>query len=109
MSGQQEKVEAVRCICGRRPCSVKHKGRYMITCPAQDKCAMRSRWKGSEQEAVKDWNVAVNAAQYQRGGKSWHRVKRQRNPVAGRSTLSARMAWTWWRAAYPAAATAPRS
>ncbi len=65
---KQEKAEAVRCICGRQPCTVKHKGRHMVTCPAQDKCAMRSRWKSSEQEAIKDWNVAVNAARYQRGG-----------------------------------------
>ena len=68
MANKQEKLEAVRCICGRQPCSVKHKGRYMVTCPAQDKCSMRSRWKGSEQEAVKDWNTAVNAARFQRGG-----------------------------------------
>lgn len=74
---KQEKEEAVRCICGRQPCSVKHKGRYMVSCTAQDKCAMRSRWKGSEQEAIKDWNVEVSAARFQRGGKSWHRAKQR--------------------------------
>lgn len=77
MAGKQEKVEAVRCICGRRPCTVKHKSRYMLTCPAHLSCAMRSRWKSNEQEAVKDWNTAVSSAQYQRGGKSWHRILRK--------------------------------
>ena len=73
---EQEKAEPARCICGRKPCTVKHKGRHMVSCTAQDKCAMRSRWKSSEQEAVKDWNTAVNAARFQRGGKSLHRAIR---------------------------------
>ena len=68
MPGKQEKEEALRCVCGRRPCTVKHKSRYMLSCPAQNECAMRSRWKGNEQEAVKDWNATVTAARYQRGG-----------------------------------------
>lgn len=85
MAGKQEKEQALRCICGRVPCTVKHKSRYMLSCPAQNACAMRSRWKGSEELAIKDWNDAVRAAQYQRGGKSWHRIKQRRNLVAGRS------------------------
>lgn len=43
MAGKQEKVEAVRCVCGRQPCTVKHKSRYMLSCPAQHVCSMRSR------------------------------------------------------------------
>lgn len=70
----QEKETALRCICGRVPCTVKHRSRYMLSCPAQNICAMRSRWKGTEQDAVKDWNNAVQAARHQRGGKSWRRI-----------------------------------
>lgn len=68
MSDKQEKAEPVRCICGRQPCTVKHKSRFMLSCPAALSCAMRSRWKSNEQEAVKDWNTTVNAAKCQRGG-----------------------------------------
>jgi hypothetical protein len=39
----------------------------MISCIDQGNCAMRSRWKGNELEAVKDWNTEVKAAKYQRG------------------------------------------
>ena len=74
MAGKQEKVEPVRCICGRQPCTVKHKSRFMLSCPAVLTCAMRSRWKSNEQDAVKDWNTAVDTARNQRGGKSWHRI-----------------------------------
>ena len=93
MANKQEKETALRCICGREPCTVKHKSRYMLSCPAQNKCAMRSRWKGTEEAAVKDWNDTVRAARYQRGGKSWHRVKRKRSLVAGLSTPWKRTAW----------------
>lgn len=64
----QEKETALRCICGRDPCTVKHRSRYMLSCPAQNKCAMRSRWKGTEQDAVKDWNNTVQDARHQKGG-----------------------------------------
>lgn len=77
MASNQEKVEPVRCVCGRHPCTVKHKSRFMLSCPAQNICSMRSRWKGNEQAAIVDWNDTVTAARYQRGGKSWHRIKRR--------------------------------
>lgn len=47
------------CVCGRRPCTVKHKSQYMISCPDTMRCAMRSRWKSNEQEAIKDWNTTI--------------------------------------------------
>lgn len=72
---EQEQVVALRCICGREPCTVKHKSRYMLSCPAQNECAMRSRWQGNEQAAVKDWNLTVQAARHQKSGGVSHGTK----------------------------------
>lgn len=63
------------CVCGRRPCTVKHKGRYMLSCPDQGKCAMRSLWKGTEQEAIKSWNNEVQATRYENRRKTWNTKK----------------------------------
>lgn len=54
------------CVCGQIPCTVKMKGKYMISCRDQGKCAMRSRWKSSEQAAVADWNNAVKAYRFEK-------------------------------------------
>ena len=50
------------CVCGRRPCVVKMRSKYMLSCPATTVCAMRSRWASNEQAAIIDWNTAVKAA-----------------------------------------------
>lgn len=65
MKTEQEKEAARVCVCGRKPCTVKCKSKYMLSCPATTKCAMRSRWASNEQEAIKDWNTAVIAARQQ--------------------------------------------
>jgi hypothetical protein len=54
------------CVCGRRPCTVKMSSKYMLSCPATTKCAMRSRWASNEQAAIIDWNTAVKSARQER-------------------------------------------
>lgn len=53
-------------MCGHRPCTVKHKSKYLLACPDSMACTMRSRWKSNEQDAIKDWNDAVRSARYER-------------------------------------------
>lgn len=64
---KEEKPEVPRvCVCGREPCTVKHKGRYMLSCPVPIECAVRSRWAKTEQAAIKDWNAKIESAKYER-------------------------------------------
>lgn len=64
---KEEKVVLPRvCVCGREPCMVKHKGRYMMACPTITDCAMRSRWATTEQAAIKDWNARIESVKYER-------------------------------------------
>ena len=67
-ASKQKKEEAVECACGKAPCTVKYRSKYMITCPDAMTCAMRSRWKSNEQDAIKDWNNTVKAARHQKMG-----------------------------------------
>lgn len=55
----EEKVAPRVCVCGKKPVIVKHKGRYMATCPDTTRCAMRTGWRSNEQQAIKDWNVEI--------------------------------------------------
>lgn len=68
MADKQEKEKPSVCVCGRMPITVRYHGKKMLTCPAQDKCAMRSRWAANEQEAIKDWNTTIKAARHKEGG-----------------------------------------
>lgn len=64
---EKEKPEAPAvCVCGNHPATVKHKSRYMVCCPAAMTCAIRGEWKGTEQQAIKSWNVAVQSARRKR-------------------------------------------
>ena len=53
----------------------------MVSCRNQHICSMRSVWKGTLQEAIKDWNATVMAERYRKGGKSWHSAKKIRLDV----------------------------
>lgn len=68
MKNKQEKEAA--CVCGRRPCTVKVKSRYMLSCPAPFECAMRSGWRGTEAEAIESWNNEVQAARHEKRRKN---------------------------------------
>ena len=68
MADKQEKEKPSLCVCGRMPVTVRYQGKKMLSCPAQDKCTMRSRWCKNEQEAVKDWNATVQASRHKGGG-----------------------------------------
>lgn len=46
-------------MCGKKPVIVKTKSGYMVTCPAPARCAMRTGWRSSEQQSIKDWNVEI--------------------------------------------------
>lgn len=65
---KEEKVAEVPrvCVCGREPCMVKHKSKYMLACPVLTECAMRSRWATTEQAAIKAWNVEIESAKHER-------------------------------------------
>ena len=52
------------CVCGRKPVTVKHRGRYMVSCIDTTHCAMRSKWAPNEQQAIKDWNVEVESKKH---------------------------------------------
>ena len=60
----EEKAAPRVCECGRKPVTVKHRSRYMVSCPDTTNCAMRSGWRSDEQQAIKDWNVAVMSKQH---------------------------------------------
>lgn len=68
MADKQEKESPVLCTCGRMPVTVRYQGKKMLSCPAQDKCTMRSRWCKNEQEAIRDWNATVQASRHKGGG-----------------------------------------
>ena len=63
---KQEKEAAGVCVCGRQPCVIKMRSKYMLSCPATTVCAMRSRWASNEQAAIIDWNTAVKSARQER-------------------------------------------
>ena len=67
MADKQEKEKPALCVCGRAAVTVRYRGKKMLSCPAQDKCAMRSRWCSNEQAAVTDWNNTVLAARQEMG------------------------------------------
>lgn len=66
MKNVKEKIDPCVCVCGQVPVIVKIKGKYMLSCLDQDKCAMRSRWKTNEQAAVDDWNNAIKSARHEK-------------------------------------------
>lgn len=55
---QKEAASLLRCGCGRVPCIVKHRGKYMITCPAIFDCegAPATGWYPSLMDAEDAWN-----------------------------------------------------
>lgn len=63
-----DKETPVLCVCGRAAITVRYRGKKMLSCPAQDKCAMRSRWCSNERDAIHDWNNTVQAARYKGKG-----------------------------------------
>lgn len=62
----EKEVVAVVCVCGATPCTVKHKSRYMLSCPRNLECSMRGSWHKKQQDAVKSWNTAVESAKHLR-------------------------------------------
>ena len=54
------------CVCGRQPCIVKCRSRYLAACPAAMECAMRGEWKTTEQAAIKSWNAEIEAVRHKR-------------------------------------------
>lgn len=50
------------CVCGAAPCSVKYKGKRMISCPNTLVCGLRGAWKKTEDEAVSSWNIEIQRA-----------------------------------------------
>lgn len=67
MAGKQEKEEPRVCVCGRRPAIVKCKSGWLAACPNAMACAIRGNWGTNEQQAIKSWNTAVQAARHDRG------------------------------------------
>lgn len=67
---KQEKVTAGVCVCGRLPCTTKHKRLWLVACPDGMACAMRGTWQTNEQAAIKSWNDAVTAAKHERSQKN---------------------------------------
>lgn len=61
-----KKKKAAPCVCGRAPCMVEHKARYMYACPDMLACSMRGLWKSTEQAAVHEWNTTVSIAKQER-------------------------------------------
>ena len=60
---EEKKPETPRvCVCGRTPCTVKHKSKYLLACPDSLTCSVRSRWASTEQAAITSWNAAVEIA-----------------------------------------------
>lgn len=53
-------------MCGRYPCTTKHKSRCLVACPDGMVCAMRGTWQTNEQAAIKSWNDAVKSARYEK-------------------------------------------
>lgn len=50
------------CVCGKMPCTVKMRSKWMLACPDHLHCAMRSRWLSTEQAAITDWNTTIQSA-----------------------------------------------
>lgn len=71
---KQEPATPVRCDCGRTPCTVKNRGKYMLACPDLLTCGGRSGWFGDEQAAINNWNLLTNSRKAFRGGRSWQRL-----------------------------------
>lgn len=59
---EKEPAAPAVCVCGRKPCIVKHKSKHMVACPDSIICSMRSRWASTEQAAIADWNIQVESA-----------------------------------------------
>ena len=71
MAQSKEKKEPERpcvCVCGRTPCVTKYKARYMASCTDPMRCAMRTGWVSTEQQAINNWNTAVKCARLERSG-----------------------------------------
>lgn len=53
-----------KCVCGRVPVVVRTRGGRMLSCPDPAKCPgnLRTMWRKSEIEAVKEWNGLVAEA-----------------------------------------------
>lgn len=60
----EEKAAPRVCVCGKNPGIVKYRNQYMVSCQDPTRCAMRSGWRSNEQQAIKDWNVAVMSKQH---------------------------------------------
>lgn len=59
---EKEKAVPVVCVCGKVPCTVKHKSKHMLSCPDILSCSMRNRWASTEQAAITDWNTTIQSA-----------------------------------------------
>lgn len=64
-----EKIEKTKnsplkkCVCGRQPCIVVHKGKKMVSCPNPMVCKgnIRTGWKSNKEAAIDEWNKAVDS------------------------------------------------
>lgn len=60
----------VPCVCGRNPCTVKIRGKIMLSCPAPASCGARSLWATNEQQAIKSWNTEIKIMAKERSQKN---------------------------------------
>ncbi len=58
------------CVCGKMPCTVKHKKLFMLACPDAMRCCIRGGWASNEQAAIKSWNIEVQSAKHERRAKT---------------------------------------
>ena len=54
------------CVCGHSPVTVKSGKRWLLACPDAMRCAVRGAWAANEQQAIKNWNTAVETAKHER-------------------------------------------
>jgi hypothetical protein len=57
------------CVCGRAPCVVKHKNGIMVTCTDTMHCSFRSLWAKSDEAAIENWNLIIDAERRRQKGR----------------------------------------
>lgn len=60
---KKEKPKPKRCVCGSEAITVKNRSKKMISCPDPMKCRanLRTLWRGTEAEAISEWNGLVDS------------------------------------------------
>lgn len=65
---QKEKPAPRQCVCGKEAVIVKKGSKKMVTCPSPISCTgnLWTSWRGSQDEAIVEWNGLVEAFHYQK-------------------------------------------